>query len=53
MDYKKTNREKSQESDKSKWYCYCDLSMVGDIGKCSVCGRDFKTWNKGKKKKND
>ena len=46
--YQKTNREKSMTSKKSKHWCVaCDMDLVGQTGKCSVCGN---RQNKKKKK---
>ena len=33
-----SNREKSQVVNKAKFYCGCDMSLVGEYGKCHVCG---------------
>ena len=40
-DYIKTNRQKVQIAKKEKFWCLCcDAALVGEIGKCPVCGRD-------------
>lgn len=33
-----TNREKSQQANKAKFWCGCDMAMIGEIGKCPACG---------------
>ncbi len=34
------NRERVQKSDKGKGWCdYCDMALVGNYGRCRVCGR--------------
>ena len=33
-----SNREKSQVINKAKFCCGCDMSTVGEYGKCHVCG---------------
>ena len=38
-DYTPTNRQKSRQATKSKYWCNCcDAALVGDWGKCPVCG---------------
>jgi len=39
-EYQPRNREKSKQAKYGMiWCAYCDRDMVGDIGKCSYCGR--------------
>jgi hypothetical protein len=38
-DYEPTNREKIQKTKKHKFWCGCDRQIVGELGKCPVCGR--------------
>ncbi len=39
-EYEKTNRENKLEPKLGRWYCRtCDANMVGDLGKCGVCGK--------------
>lgn len=39
-EYQPRNREKSKQAKYGVvWCAYCDRDMVGDIGKCSYCGR--------------
>lgn len=39
-EYQETNREKSHKATKHKFWCrYCDACLVGDYGRCKVCGR--------------
>lgn len=39
-DHYLTNREKKQRCSKNAFWCMtCDANMVGEFGKCSVCGR--------------
>lgn len=45
-EYKKTNREKSKSTNKKKFWCRCDLNLIGQFGKCSVCGYKSKKHKK-------
>jgi hypothetical protein len=39
-EYEETNREKKLEPKLGYWYCKCcDKQLVGDLGKCQVCGK--------------
>lgn len=43
---KKQNRIKSRQATKHKFWCNnCDAALVGEYGKCPVCGKK----NKGNK----
>jgi hypothetical protein len=38
-----TNRQQAQRSRKSKFWCgHCDAQIVGEVGKCNVCGKTNK-----------
>lgn len=38
--YVPTNREKAKHGSKKKWWCRsCDMALVGNVGKCPVCGK--------------
>lgn len=40
MSYKPSNREKKLRAKKAKFWCgCCDMALVGQHGKCPVCGR--------------
>lgn len=39
-EYIPRNREKARSARYGQWWCWtCDRDVVGDIGKCSYCGR--------------
>ena len=39
-EYEKTNREKALTAHPGLFWCgSCDMSLVGDTGKCPVCGK--------------
>ena len=38
-DYLPSNRDKARVSTKAVFYCICDRAMVGDVGRCHVCGK--------------
>jgi len=43
-DYKKTNREKSQETNSGFYWCnFCDACKVANGSKCKNCGKKEKT----------
>jgi len=41
MKYEPTNREKSKKAKKAglHWCWKCDMALVGEHGKCPVCGK--------------
>lgn len=36
---KKQNRINSKIATKSKFWCCCDRALVGQFGKCPICGK--------------
>lgn len=42
MVMKKQNRIKSKQPSKSKFWCGCDMQVVGHSGKCPNCGNTQK-----------
>ncbi len=39
MSYKPSNREVKLRAKKTKFWCdHCDMALVGQHGKCPVCG---------------
>jgi hypothetical protein len=46
-EYKETNRQRAQHATKEKFWCpRCDLAIVGEYGKCRICG-----WKSEEKRK--
>lgn len=39
MEYIPSNREKRRAPKMGKFWCYCDLAVVGEWQKCPNCGR--------------
>jgi hypothetical protein len=38
-EYQLTNRQKGQQTKIGWFWCGCDRQIVGELGKCPVCGR--------------
>jgi hypothetical protein len=50
MEYDPTNREKSKQTNKAKFWCgWCDGDLVGNYGKCGRCNR--RQYSKKRKQK--
>lgn len=41
-EYIPSNREKSKQATKAKYWCGCDRTLIGDHGRCSKCNRKSK-----------
>jgi hypothetical protein len=38
-DYRPSNREKARDATYGRFWCpVCDMDLMGELGKCSVCG---------------
>lgn len=40
-DYQPRNREKARQAKRSTFWCFCDLSLISQVGKCPVCKRRY------------
>lgn len=38
-EYTPRNREKAKQAKRTKFWCWCDLSLVSESKKCPICGQ--------------